>query len=51
MKGDRGTSLVNASNGRSARGPLEERLLRSLWNRQVDLTVGRIYDRNAVTTR
>jgi hypothetical protein len=31
MKGDRGTSLVNASNGRSAWGPLEEPLLRSLW--------------------
>jgi hypothetical protein len=30
MKGDSGTSLVNASNGRSAWGPLEE-ALRSLW--------------------
>jgi hypothetical protein len=31
MKGYRGTSLVNASNGRSTWGPLEEPLLRSLW--------------------
>jgi hypothetical protein len=31
MKGDSGTSLVNASNSRSAWRPLEEPLLRLLW--------------------
>jgi hypothetical protein len=31
VNGDRGTILVNASNGQSAWGPLEEPLLRSLW--------------------
>ena len=31
MKGGSGTILVNASNGRSAWGPLEESLLCSLW--------------------
>ena len=50
MKGDSGTSLVNASNGLSAWGPLEEPLL-LVVDSQVDLTVGRIHDRNAVTTR
>ena len=50
MKGDSGTSLVNASNGRSAWGPLEEPLLRLVVDSQVDLTVGRIHDRNALTT-
>jgi hypothetical protein len=35
MKGDSGTSLVNASNGRSPWVPLEEPLLRSLWKAKV----------------
>jgi hypothetical protein len=35
MKDDSGTSMVNASNGRSAWGPLEEPLLRSLWKAKV----------------
>jgi hypothetical protein len=49
MKGDSGTSLVNASNGRSAwfaGGAAFALVVES----QVDLIVGRIHDRNAVTT-
>jgi hypothetical protein len=50
MKADSGTSLANASNGRSALGPAGGAAF-ALVGSQVDLTVGRIHDRNTVTTR
>jgi hypothetical protein len=40
MKGDIGTSLVNASNGRSAWAPLKEPLFRSLWTANLISNIG-----------
>ena len=40
MKGDSGTSLVNASNGRSAWAPLKDPLFRSLWTANLISNIG-----------
>jgi hypothetical protein len=51
MKGDSGTSVVKRIQRPISLGPAGGAAFALVVDSQVDLTVGRIHDRNAVTTR